>query len=159
MVWEIAKVELAAFKFISFVVCACDGTGLSSYKDNQILAQDGQGLPTPLPHGIVAGVDVIGFLPLLEGWEVQMTSAFMDFCRARELDWPRSSHDSGYEDLYFPYDFRLTAVSNLPIYSHLKHRQLESGEASETKVVLRGATPLYSSQVSVPYSYEYCCES
>lgn len=112
----------------------------------------------PLPPGIVAAVYMMGFT-LLDDCEVHMSSAFLAFSGGREIDWPTSSHESRSEDPYFPYEFHLDAERNLPSYSRLHRRRLANGAFSETNVVLRGATLVYSSQVSVPSSYEYCCKS
>lgn len=100
---------------------------------------------------------MMGFFPLLEGFEVNMPSAYMDFCRAREREWDRSCHKTGLEDQIFRYDFRRTIVGDLPMYFGMNRSRLTSGESSKSPAVLHGDTTFYSRQASTPTTYEFCC--
>lgn len=78
------------------------------------MTEEGHGLLLPLPPGVSASVDVMGFFPLLDGCKDHIPSAYMAFFRPRELDWERARTDTGLEDPFFPYDFRRAAVGNFP---------------------------------------------
>lgn len=74
---------------------------------------------------MLADIGMMGFFPVLEGCEIQMASAYIKFCKSGELDLARAIHERGCEDQYFPYDFRLAAVRNLPEYYRPKRRRLD----------------------------------
>lgn len=148
IVWEAAKVELAAFTKISFVVCACYVNGLTRAKDHRLITGQGHGL---LLRTCAAATDSSwclrgcrrdGFFPLVECCTVHISSAYVDFCRARELEWERARLKKYLEDPILLYEFRWATVRIIHEYVSTKGRRLPTGELSEVMVVLCGATLL-----------------
>lgn len=65
IVWEVSKVEFAAYCLIAFVSCARHGSGQTIAEDRRPMDDPGRVILSPLPPGVLKAIDTMGVFSLL----------------------------------------------------------------------------------------------